>query len=154
MFSHIQIKWTLEISQNHKLTDEANRKLSPTSTGSLGRFLICKPGIMPIKREAVWMPTRTPSVCVRGDGVEDTEDKPLPWQDFTESPAEAVIPGSTVIVRTSEVSNFCWISVGHYLSLRREVWEKALSLCTVPRKREIQFSNNFSLQFSHYDFHN
>lgn len=78
LFLQVQIKRTSEIFQNHKLTDEAERKCSSLSIGSLGRFLICKPRTLPIKREAVWMPTRTTSVCARGDGVANTEDKPLP----------------------------------------------------------------------------
>jgi len=124
LFLHVQIKWTFEVSQNHKLTDEAEGNLYSSSTGSLGRFLICKWCMLTIKKRG-WMPTRTTSVCEQRWGGRQKRQTVrcltgFPWQP----------------IRDSDTLKHCKlldpqkppISVEFLLAffLRREVWEEAL----------------------------
>lgn len=76
LFLHVQIEYIFKISQDHKLTDGAERSLYSPSSGSLDRFLISKLCTLTIKKESKCECQQEPQVCVRRDGIEAEQRSP------------------------------------------------------------------------------
>lgn len=146
LFLHVQIKWTSEVSQNHKLTDEAEGNFYSSSTGSLGRFLICKRCMPTIKKrvgvnaknhkcvwaEMGWKAEKTDVRCLTG----------FPWQPIRDS--DALKHCKLLDPQKPPISVEFLLAV---ISSSEGKFEKRLyNYVKWQGERRIQFSNNFSLQ--------